>query len=260
VNARWVCRYSLCDELRIYSCDNMPQSQGNFESMKWFVKLLAGAFLACSVIGCNSQTEKQTTIDLTAPMEAQQPTEMVKCPECYGTGLCQKCHGSPRYLTTCTQCTDSGFRTQTGELSHIGSYGWGRNGLQSETPRVGTGVMICPQCNNDINLIDSCGYCGGRGRVTCTKCGGTGQMQEQCSKCTANPGKCDTCNGSGRVTKDLFDRCMAELDARLKANERYEKIKDDIRREGKGDPDGGGMDSLPALMELLIRSRKEHLL
>lgn len=71
----------------------------------------------------------------------------------------------------------------------------------------GTGKVTCSRCKGSGTVTETCFRCGGTGRITktCPKCGGAGWIETTCPDCGGSgvvqvTKTCATCNGTGKVT------------------------------------------------------------
>lgn len=60
-----------------------------------------------------------------------------------------------------------------------------------------------------VTYYEQCDVCGGRGKVTCKLCGGTGMREKICTYCNGSGGhrrvKCFMCKGKGKIKDSYFD-------------------------------------------------------
>ena len=118
----------------------------------------------------------------------------------------------------------------------------------------------------ELTLKDPCPTCGGSGAkpgtspVTCTKCGGKGQVtytQQSLFGMVRNVQTCPECNGKGKIIKD---RCSACYGTGFVSNRKKIKVSvpagiDDgqsIRIRGKGEPGENGGERGDLLVEVAV--------
>jgi len=154
-------------------------------------------------------------------------TGKVTCPSCGGTGECPECGGTG--LVTCPRCGGTGrvvvVRTRyekcpscKGEDAFCTTC-WGTGVVEVEEEVVvedpycgGTGRVQCSKCGG----TGSCRRCGGTGEIDCPECGGTGI----CQFCQGRGVKtCPTCSGRGRVVCPI---CQGEAELFLYTSDIYE--------------------------------------
>ncbi|MDD5482963.1 MAG: hypothetical protein PHP98_04865 [Kiritimatiellae bacterium] len=94
------------------------------------------------------------------------------CPLCQGKKYCLECQGKGSFSKKCTAC-----QCRRCGASGVCQICWGYK------------ILKCPACKGtgmaNRELGQKCPQCGGKGRVNCTECGGSG--------------KCPVCAGKGRV-------------------------------------------------------------
>lgn len=122
------------------------------------------------------------------------------CKSCYGDGriTCPTCGGAGGWNKTCSSCWGSGSCSScSGSGSVVCSNCGGRGVVEVKVPY--EVVESSEDGKSSKTRIEykketrTCGRCGGRGRVACSQCGGSG--------------RCPTCGGSGEVWAEC-DRCL----------------------------------------------------
>jgi hypothetical protein len=117
--------------------------------------------------------------DGTCPVCRNSPT----CASCKGGGICSACGGVPTRRVPCPACV---CQTCDGD---------GRCAACS-----GSGTVGCSAC-------DAIGYNDQKNVIACPSCGGTGQRKGLRTGNGYMPIRCLTCNGTGRITQHLRQRC-----------------------------------------------------
>lgn len=131
------------------------------------------------------------------------------CPECEGDGKCVECSGSGN--VNCHVCNGSGHcRNCDGQGKEMCTE-CGGNGRCRHCG--GSGKIFCDKCHGEGTVSNP--YDAGPSRVKCSKCGGAGY--KPCPTCSSTTqklgrfalgtsakacgsGKCQVCDGTGRVT------------------------------------------------------------
>ena len=152
----------------------------------------------------------------------------VNCPDCSGSGICNRCDGEKQVRCTvcdgnleCVSCDGTGKYTCTNcegdGICPDCNDGWvecedcNGEGTVCCPECNGDGTVYCPDCNGSGNYIDEpCNKCGGsgyyRGDTECRACGGTGRYVVECRRCDGDGTiDCDNCDGDGTVDCDNCD-------------------------------------------------------